>query len=115
MARNKKETIYDEDGTLVEVTDGSTSKPPVGPVVPPNIPEFHGKTYQVSDIIDTLAGYMSPSFGFLKGDSKGVCVVCGSETAFQIRKLCGSCMNNYIQQLYEETKEAVGSQTFEIP
>lgn len=100
-------TIYDEDGTIVEIIGGNT--PPFGDIeVPPDYnPTFYGKEYSVNDIIDTLAGYMSPSFSFDKSERNGNCIVCSRPTFFKIRKLCTICMGNYINTLYSEAKNAI--------
>lgn len=109
MAR-KSQVIYNDDATVVErvtVTDE------VGVIK--HEAELKEAAISVADVIDTLAGYMVPTFAFIDdGGKSGKCVICGAKTSKGIRKLCADCMKNYGERFYSKAKEAVESGKKEV-
>lgn len=108
MAR-KSQVIYDDDATVVERVTGADE---VSVIKSDDLKEA---AISVSDVLDALAGYVTPTVvAFADGGKSGQCVVCGAKTSKGIRKLCVDCMRAYGEAFYTKAKEAVESGKEEV-
>lgn len=121
MARDRRgrNTIYDNDGTVIIQSTGDTNAVNDDVSV-----DTHSRmeakarsnisrasnTVEMTDIFDTLVSY-SPNRWFAneKDMSAGTCAVCGKETKSSIRKICGDCMDKYQAVIYQKAKEALAN------
>ena len=109
MGRRTRRTIYDNDGTTVTETVGASDGATV-------FKSGEGTHFDVSDVLDTFAGYLLPRFKIEKQSGSGKCMICGKDTAYPVRKVCVDCMDKYSDDLYQQSKEASsnGNTGFEL-
>lgn len=104
MPRRQRK-VYDNDGTVVTAVE---SVSPVESVaVFTNEEPVENTAISISDILENTSAYMMPRFRFLNGAEKGKCLICGKQTSMNSRKLCGDCMEQNAQRLYEMAQEAI--------
>lgn len=111
MAR-KKRTIYDNDGTVVEQTIGIGEEVSVFKKTTEldSVDSIYGKEFDTSDILDSFIGYMNPRIDIssIEDDGEGSkCLICGTATNKNIRKICFECMKKYSNQLYPKMKNSI--------
>lgn len=111
MTRRTRKT-YDNDATVVEVVENdslnetATTNENVS-VLSRRFSNVDGTSVAVTDIFETMAGYVMPNFRFLKAEGKGICMICGKETSMSCRKLCGDCMKESGERAYRLSCEAI--------
>lgn len=98
---NNQEIVYEDDFTSVIKTDTGSAPTPIEPT-------FEPKTMTVSDMLDTLAGYVIPTINMGSGtNERGECMLCGKQTAYNNRKLCVNCMQAHGREYYNKAKKAI--------
>lgn len=73
-----------------------------------------GKSVSVSgvDAVDTLQSYHS--FSSNDASSKGVCKICGKQTAYKNRHICVDCWKLHCDEIIQGLKTAVKEVEFQI-
>lgn len=103
--RNRGRVIYDNDATVV--TEGTAVADDVSIV---KRSEVRGAERVISarDALDTLAGYIAQNFPMDRPmNERGMCVLCGKETAYPMRKLCVECMSRNSKNIYASLRRIV--------
>ena len=59
------------------------------------------------DVIDTLQSYQTGNFSFLDSSEKGVCLICGKQTAAKNRHICVDCWKENKDEIIDGLKTAV--------
>lgn len=115
----RNRTIYDKDATLV-IENNEKGANDVDPISD-TMKVFRNETTSmemtsvpVSDVLETMAGYVMPDFRFVGNGEKGTCLICGKQTSMASRKLCGDCMKQSGQRLYQLAKQAIESGEKEV-
>lgn len=107
----RNRTIYEKDATLVIENNekGTNDVAPMSDTM--NVFRNEGTTemtsVSVSDVLETMAGYVMPDFRFVGSGEKGTCLICGKQTSMASRKLCGDCMKKSGSRLYQLAKQAI--------
>lgn len=60
-----------------------------------------------SEIIDTMQSYQTGNFSVLDSSSKGVCAICGNQTAAKNRHICVECWKQNKDNIIDGLKTAV--------
>lgn len=118
MSRRQRK-IYDNDGTVVMATENASASEtaPIRDevsVYKANAIRSSGKEVQVTDVFETMAAYMMPNFRFINSSEKGACMICGKETSMSARKLCGDCMKESGERIYNLAYGAIQSGEKEV-
>lgn len=109
MARDRRRTrpteIYNNDATVITATSAEETHEPV--VQRRSV--GNSVDLNVTDVIDTLASYVSKPKWFERelADRPGQCLICKKATMCKIRKICADCMNKYSGEIYDLASEAV--------
>lgn len=109
MAR-KSRRIYDNDGTVIEAveTPSVNEAAPMSDTMSVFKSQRSGNTsIPLVDVLENFAAYMLPNFRFLSSTEKGTCLICGKETSMFSRKLCGDCMKENGERLYNLARQAI--------
>lgn len=104
--RNKENIIFDNDATLIIQKDPEET----APVEPKQMRKARtiNKPIEVVDVLDTIAGYIMPTFYMVQDSEKqGECLLCGKQTAYKMRKLCVDCMKKHAREYYEKARAAI--------
>lgn len=110
MARDRRRTrpteIYNNDATVITATPAEETHEPV---VQRRSVSTSNIEIPVTDVIDTLASYVSKPKWFERelSDRPGKCLICKKATMCKIRKICADCMNKYSGEIYDLASEAV--------
>lgn len=118
--QKKNRKIYDSDGTIVESVENASMNDTVR--ISRNIQVFKenfdgsyiGSDIKVTDILENMAGYMTPNFRFVDTTEKGSCLICGKGTSISARKLCGDCMEELGERLYHMARKAIDNGDKEV-
>lgn len=105
----KRRKIFDDGAAIVEeVSVKQKKKPELGVNVdkPINSRIREKKTIQVTDVLDTFAGYLPTQANFMPKDG-GECLLCGKETTSSMRKICFDCLQSRGQELYNNSKRSI--------
>ena len=108
----KSRRIYDNDATVIEISDGApmtetTSITETASTFKTNMLSGSGKSIPVVLVLENMAGYMMPNFRFVNTAEKGTCLICGKETSMSARRLCGDCMRECGERLYNLARQAI--------
>lgn len=108
----RNRTIYDKDATLVIENNekGTNDVAPMSDtmnVFRNEATSMEMTSVSVSDVLETMAGYVMPDFRFVGSGEKGTCFICGKQTSMSARKLCGDCMKQSGSRLYQLAKQAI--------
>lgn len=108
----RNRTIYDKDATLVienneQETNDVAHMSDSMKVFRDEATSMEMTSVSVSDVLETMAGYVMPDFRFVGSGEKGTCLICGKQTSMASRKLCGDCMKKSGSRLYQLAKQAI--------
>lgn len=113
MERRKK--IFDDGATVVEEVITNKKKKFDMDDTPVKIRNTGTKTIQVTDVLDTFAGYLPTKANFMPKDG-GECLICGKETSSSMRKICFDCLQRNGEELYNKAQKSIeiGDKEFQI-
>lgn len=106
VRRNKENVIFDDDATVIIQRDEMPTHTE-RKMIQKQAEKFN-EPISVVDVLDTIAGYVMPSF-YMVPDSEesGQCLLCGKRTAYKMRKLCVDCMKEHSREYYEKARAAI--------
>lgn len=123
MATKKRKPvkIYEDDSVMVEQTfpddDVAVIRDEIMRDISRVSTDKEEMTVDVSDVLDTFAGYMVQKVGMNDPENgSGECVLCGASTQYKLRKVCVPCLEKHRIELWQEAKTAIenGDRTFTI-
>lgn len=71
-------------------------------------------TVSATDMISGIESYLSSPFAVTDSSSKGVCVICGKQTAYANRMICVDCFKEHKDSILAGMKSAVKDVDFQI-
>lgn len=116
MATKRNKKIFDDGAILVEQTYPTDDVAVVSKKTR-SVSMGGTKTINVTDVLDTYAGYIPQRFGMNDGaEDSGECIICGAKTQYPLRKICVPCLEKYGDGLYEACKLCIenGEDSFSI-
>lgn len=64
-------------------------------------------TLSAENAIDTMQSYQTGNFSFVDSSAKGVCLICGKQTAAKNRHICVDCWKENKDEIIDGLKSAV--------